>query len=443
METERIALSQEERDRLHLLRELERGELRQVAAAQRMKLTDRQVRRLLQRLREQGDRAVIHRLRGRPSNRKFAVSFQRKVLARVGQRYADFGPTLAAEHLAQEGLALSRETLRNWMTQAAFWRPRRQRVKKIHVWRERRASFGELVMQDSSPFRWLEDRGPACPLIAVIDDATSRIHAQFVEHDTTEQNLRTLGGWLRRYGRPLAHYTDKNSIFRSNRPAAISEQLRGERAHSQFGRALQELGIEWIAAQSPQAKGRIERLFATLQDRLVKEMRLAGIASIEAANHFLKTRFLPEWEQRFTVAPRNPRNAHRQLGRAQRLDEILSVRAVRKVAQDHTVSWEGNLWGVPREEVFAGLRGAAVEIERRLDGSHWLRYRGRYLPLRPCPQSLRPSASPSGLRPPGLADPTPRPKIKPNYHVPAEHPWRKPWKRTFLSCEKPDISTLR
>ena len=443
METERIALSQEERDRLHLLRELERGELRQVAAAQRMKLTDRQVRRLLQRLREQGDRAVIHRLRGRPSNRKFAVSFQRKVLARVGQRYADFGPTLAAEHLAQEGLALSRETLRNWMTQAAFWRPRRQRVKKIHVWRERRASFGELVMQDSSPFRWLEDRGPACQLIAVIDDATSRIHAQFVEHDTTEENLRTLGGWLRRYGRPLAHYTDKNSIFRSNRPAAISEQLRGERAHSQFGRALQELGIEWIAAQSPQAKGRIERLFATLQDRLVKEMRLAGIASIEAANHFLETRFLPKWEQRFTVAPRNPRNAHRQLGRAQRLDEILSVRAVRKVAQDHTVSWEGNLWGVPREEVCAGLRGAAVEIERRLDGSHWLRYRGRYLHLRPCPQPLRPSASPSGLRPPGLADPTPRPKIKPKYHVPAEHPWRKPWKRTFLSCEKPDISTLR
>jgi transposase len=443
METERIALSQEERDRLHLLRELERGELRQVAAAQRMKLTDRQVRRLLQRWREQGDRAVIHRLRGRPSNRKFAVSFQRKVLARVGQRYADFGPTLAAEHLAQEGLALSRETLRNWMTQAAFWRPRRQRVKKIHVWRERRASFGELVMQDSSPFRWLEDRGPACQLIAVIDDATSRIHAQFVEHDTTEENLRTLGGWLRRYGRPLAHYTDKNSIFRSNRPAAISEQLRGERAHSQFGRALQELGIEWIAAQSPQAKGRIERLFATLQDRLVKEMRLAGIASIEAANHFLETRFLPKWEQRFTVAPRNPRNAHRQLGRAQRLDEILSVRAVRKVAQDHTVSWEGNLWGVPREEVCAGLRGAAVEIERRLDGSHWLRYRGRYLHLRPCPQPLRPSASPSGLRPPGLADPTPRPKIKPKYHVPAEHPWRKPWKRTFLSCEKPDISTLR
>jgi hypothetical protein len=436
METERIALSQEERDRLHVLRELEQGRLRQVVAAQRMKLSDRQVRRLLLRLRAEGDRAVIHGLRGRPSNRKFDGSFQRRVLARVGQRYADFGPTLAAEHLAQEGLALSHETLRKWMTQAAFWHPRCQRVKKAHVWRERKASFGELVMQDSSPFRWLEDRGPACQLIAVIDDATSRIYAHLVEHDTTEENLRTFGGWLQRYGRPLAHYTDKNSIFRSNRPPAISEQLQGAAARSQFGRALKELGIEWIAAHSPQAKGRIERLFETLQDRLVKEMRLAGIDSIQGANHFLETRFLPEWERRFTVAPRNPRNAHRPLGREQRLEEILSVRVVRKVAQDHTVSWEGNLWGVIREEVCAGLRGAAVEIERRLDGSHWLRYRGRYLHLRPCPEPLRPSASPSGLRPPGLAERTPKPqnKIKPKYHVPAEHPWRRPWKRTFLSC---------
>jgi hypothetical protein len=445
METERITLSQRERDRLRVLHEVEQGQLAQIEAARRMKLTDRQVRRLLLRLRKEGDRVVIHGVRGWPSNRKFAVSFERKVLARVGQRYADFGPTLAAEHLAQEGFAVSRETLRKWMTKAAFWRPRCQRVKKIHVWRERRASFGELVMQDSSPFRWLEDRAPACQLIAVIDDATSRLWARFVEHDTTEENLRTFGGWLRRYGRPLAHYTDKNSIFRCQRPAAISEQLQGEGARSQFGRALKELGIEWIAAQSPQAKGRIERLFATLQDRLVKEMRLAGIDSLQAANHFLETRFIPEWEQRFTVAARNPRNAHRQLGRAQHLEEILSVRVTRKVGQDHTVSWDGNRWGLVREEVCAGLRGAAVEIERRLDGSHWLRYRGRYLRLRSCPAPVRPSASPSGLRPPGLAEQKPRPqnKIKSQYHVPAEHPWRKPWKRTFLSGEKPDISTLR
>src|SRR6202795_4745139 len=274
METERIAMSQQERDRLRVLHEVKQKHLTQVEAAQRLKVTDRHVRRLLIRIGERGDGGIVHQLRGRPSNRKLAAGWEQKILARVRQRYADFGPTLAAEHLAQEGLRVSRETLRKWMIQGALWRPRRQRVKAVHVWRERRGSFGELVMQDSSPFRWLENRGPACQLIALIDDATSRIWGRFTEHDSTEENLRTLQGWLRRYGRPLAHYTDKASIFRTTRRAAIAEQLQGEGARSQFGRALHELGIEWIAAHSPQAKGRIERLFATLQDRLVKEMRL-------------------------------------------------------------------------------------------------------------------------------------------------------------------------
>jgi hypothetical protein len=436
METERIALSQRERDYLKVLHEIQQRHLTQVAGAQRLKISDRQVRRMLLRLRQRGDPSLVHGLRGRPSNRKLPARLEQKILARVRQRYADFGPTLAAEHLTREGFSVSRETLRKWMTKAALWRPRSQRVKAVHVWRERRASFGELVMQDSSPFRWLEDRGPVCQLIALIDDATSRIWGRFAEHDTTEENLRTLEGWLRRYGRPLAHYTDKASIFRKAGPQPLAEQLRGDPLRTQFGRALHELGIEWIAAHSPQAKGRIERLFETLQDRLVKEMRLAGIDSILGANHFLETRFLPEWEQRFTVTPRNARNAHRRLGREQHLEEILSVRVARRVAEDHTVSWDGNRWGVLREQVCAGLRGAAVEIERRLDGSHWLRYRGRYLHLRACPQPTRPSATPSGLRPPGLVELKPKPqhKIKPKYHVPADHPWRKPWKRTFLSC---------
>src|SRR5216684_2806817 len=218
METERITLSQRERDRLKVLHEVQQRHLTQVEAAARLKVTDRQVRRMLLRIREQKDGALVHGLRGRPSNRKLAVRFEEKVLTRVGQRYADFGPTLAAEHLAKDGFRVSRETLRTWMTKAAFWHPRSQRVKKIHVWRERRASFGELVMQDSSPFRWLEDRGPACQLIAVIDDATSRIHARFTEHDTTEEHLRTLGMVA----------------------ALLGEQLRGEKARSHFGRALGE-----------------------------------------------------------------------------------------------------------------------------------------------------------------------------------------------------------
>jgi hypothetical protein len=437
METERIAMSQRERDRLRVLHEVQQKHLKQVEAAQRLKVTDRQVRRMLIRLGERGDGGIVHQLRGRPSNRKLTVALQGKILARVRHRYADFGPTLAIEHLAQEGLRVSRETLRKWMIQGALWRPRRQRVKAVHVWRERRARFGELVMQDSSPFRWLEDRGPVCQLIALIDDATSRIWGRFAEHDSTEENLRTLGGWLRRYGRPVAHYSDRNSIFRTTRPAPLAEQLRGHPARTQFGRALNELGIESIAAHSPQAKGRIERLFETLQDRLVKQMRLAGIDTIEAANQFLELQFIPEWEQRFTVAARQPRNAHRPLGQQRRLEEILSVRAARQVAQDHTVSWEGNRWGVPREEVRAGLRGAHGEIERRLDGSHWLRFRGRYLRLRHCPEPLPCAASPSGLRPPGLpAKKNKQPK--PKYIPPPQHPWR-----TFLYGRKPDISTLR
>src|ERR1700756_5715861 len=161
--------------------------------------------------------------------------------------------------------------------------------------------------------------GPACHLIALIDDATSRIWGRFTEHDTTEENLRTLEGWLQRYGRPLAHYTDKASIFRKAGPQPLPEQLRGDPLRTQFGRALHELGIEWIAAHSPQAKGRIERLFETLQDRLVKEMRLAGIDSIATANHFLQMRFLPQWDQRVTVAPRKARNAHRRPGGEQHL----------------------------------------------------------------------------------------------------------------------------
>jgi hypothetical protein len=445
MEEERIELSARERERLKVLHEVEQGHLRQIDAAQRLRLTDRHIRRLLARLQREGDRGLVHRLRGRPSNRKIPQAIEERSLRRLRQpAYAGFGPTLATEHLAQHGLRVSRETLRKWMSAAGLWQTRRRRVKQVHVWRPRRSAFGELVMMDSSPFRWLEERGPACHLIALIDDATSRVWGRLVEHDSTEENLRTLRDWLERYGRPLALYTDKNSLFVTSRPTQREEQLQDTPARTQFGRALAELDIEWIAAQTPQAKGRIERLFGTLQDRLVKEMRLAEIGTLEQANRFLEITFWPFWDERFTVQPAQTRDAHRSLERTQRVEQILSVRVERTVASDHTVSWKGERWGVRREDVCAGLRGARAEIERRLDGTHWLRFRGRYLPLIPCPNAPR-SASPSGLRPPGLADrkPKPRTRIQTKYSPPPDHPWRKPWKRTFLSGEKPDISTLR
>jgi len=446
MEPERIALRQRDRDRLKVLHEVQQGHLKQVEAARCLRLTDRHVRRLGARLRSEGDRGLVHRLRGRPSNRQISDAVQQRGLRELRQpRYAGFGPTLAAEHLARHGLRVSRETLRRWMSRSGLWQPRPQRVQGVHVWRPRRAACGELVMMDSSPFRWLEDRGPASHLIAMIDDATSCVWGRLVPHDSSEENLRTLGGWLERHGRPRALYTDKNSLFWTSRPVQWQEQLRDEPARTPFGRALDELDIAWIAAHSPQAKGRIERLFETLQDRLVKEMRIGEIATLEQANRFLEITFWPFWEQRFTVPPVQRSNAHRRLERTPRLEQILSVRVTRTVAADHTVKWNGQRWGLPREEVCAGLRAARAEIERRLDGSYWLRFRNGYLPLHPCPDAPPASASPSGLRPAGLAEPKPKPptKIKPPYHPPPDHPWRKPWNRTFLLGRKPDISTLR
>ena len=436
MKEERIALSQRERDRVKVLHEVERKHLRQRKAAERLGLSARQVRRLLRRVKREGDRGLIHRLRGRPSNRRIPGSRQRRIVAEVQRRYRDFGPTLACEHLARQGLGVSRETLRQWLIQAGLWKPRRQRVEAVHVWRERRAAFGELVMMDSSEFRWLEERGPTLQLIAMIDDATSRFWGRLVEHDSTEENLRTLQDWLRRYGRPEALYTDRGSVFAVNRLAPLDEQLAGEPAQSQFGRALRELDIRWIAAHSPQAKGRIERLFGTLQDRLVKEMRLAGVSTIEQANRFLQDVFVPFWEQRFTVAPRQSQEAHRSLGR-NRLEQILSVRESRAVANDYSLRWQGHRWAIPRAEVRPGLRGARVQVERRLDGSLWVRFRDGYLSLTPCPAAAAVlAASPSGLRPPGLAAKT---KRKTKYVPPPTHPW----KRTLLLCKKEDISILR
>jgi len=433
-------MSQSERERLQVLHQIEQGHWTQVEGARRLRLSTRQVRRWQRRLAAEGDAGVIHRLRGRPSNRKIPQKVQQRILAEIRRRYVDFGPTLAAEHVARGGMNVSRETLRRWMSAAGLWRSRHRRVRAIHVWRQRRAAFGELVMMDSSPFRWLEDRGPGLQLIALIDDATSRLWARFAEHDSTAENLRTLGDWLVRHGRPLALYTDKNSLFVTSRPVQWQEQLDGQPARTQFGRALHELGIEWIAAHSPQAKGRIERLFRTLQDRLVKEMRLRAIETIEQANHYLENVFLPWWQQRFARQPRDSRDAHRRLEREHRLEQILSLRQTRSLGPDYTVSWQGQRWGLRRDQVCAGLRGARVEIERRLDGGTWLRFRGRYWPLAHCPAAPPASVSPSGLRPPGLTDKRmSKTKPKPTYIPPPNHPWR----RTFLLSKKPDISTLR
>jgi hypothetical protein len=271
-------------------------------------------------------------------------------------------------------------------------------------------------MLDGSEHAWLEDRGPRCHLLALIDDATSRVGGLFTTSDCTETNFQVLEGWLKRYGRPVALYTDKNSIYAVNLPPSVEEQLTDRKPETQFSRALGELDIRLILAHSPQAKGRIERLFGTLQNRLVKEMRLADIRAVEEANQFLWEIFLPQQWPKFTVEPARKDDAHRPLATEHRLEEIFCHRERRTVANDLTVAFQGQTYVLDRDDARPGLRGARVEVERRRDGKVWLRWRGEVLPLRACPKPLKalPNPKPEAL---------PKPPAKPAL----DHPWRKPF----------------
>ncbi len=296
----------------------------------------------------------------------------------------DYGPTLAAEELAKEhGIDISRETLRHWLIEARLWRARRARVERAHVWRVRRARYGELVQWDTSEHDWLEGRGEKQYLIAMIDDATSQLTARFVRHDSTEENLKVLRSYVQQHGRPVAVYTDKASMFQSA-PRAMHHRDAPPMPLTQIGRALKELNIEWIAAHSPQAKGRIERSFQTAQDRLVKGLRQAGTRDLESANQYLEQVYIPLWNRRFRRPPRQAGDAHRRLLSETNLDSVLSIACSRVVNQDHTLSCDGVLYQIDRKQVVRGMRGARVELERRLDGSTWMRWRKQYLGLQAC-----------------------------------------------------------
>ena len=395
-EEELLQMSRKERDRLKVLHEAKRRQITQKEAAEQVGVSERWVRKLLARMRKEGDRAVIHQLRGRSSNRKIAEAERQRAVKLVQKEYGDFGPTLASEYLSERhGMDVSRETLRGWMIAAQLWRPRRQRVEHIHQWRPRRSQMGELVQWDTSEHDWLEGRGERLYLILMIDDASSRAVARFVRHDSTAENMRTLRTYLKRWGRPLAVYTDQASLFTINRAANIAEQLRAERPKTQIGRALDELGIEWIAAHSPQAKGRVERFFGTAQDRLVKGLRKAGVCTLEEAQRYLERVYLPLWNRRFTVEPANATDAHRPLGPEHDLDSILSHVETRTVGQDYTLRVGRVRYQIARQSVVAGLRGAAVRVEQRLNGTTAVRFRQRYLAVSVCQQRPPKSAPPA------------------------------------------------
>jgi transposase len=402
---EMLMLSGKERDRLKVLHEVQGGHLTQGEAAEHLGISDREVRRLLVRIQEQGDGGVVHRLRGKVSNRRLAEGLRSRALKLVKAKYGDFGPTLACEYLAKEhAVEVSKETLRQWMMAAGLRRGKRRHVEEVHVWRQRRSCRGELVQWDTSVHDWLEGRGPRLYLVAMIDDASSQAYARFVEQDSTEENLRVLWGYVEGWGRPVEFYTDKGSLFTVNRPRveAADEAVKPE--WTQIGRALRELGIGWIAAHSPQAKGRVERFFGTAQDRLVKGLRLAGADRLEAAQTYLEEAYLPHWNQTFTVLPASSTDAHRPLRAEHELAAILSLVEERIVTCDYTIRYQGKIFQIARGDIRPGLRGGRVRVEQRLDGSMAVKFRQYGLSVAEClaqpkTSSPRKPASAPRLRP--------------------------------------------
>jgi len=404
-------LSGKERDRLKVLHEVKGRLLTQRAAAGELGISEREVRRLLVRIAEEGDGGVIHRLRGKASNRRLPESLRTRTLKLVKAKYGDFGPTLACEYLAKyHAVQVSKETLRQWLMAAGLRRGKRRKTEEVHVWRPRRGCRGELVQWDTSVHDWLEGRGPQLHLVAMIDDATSQAYARFVEQDSTEENLRVLWGYLERRGRPVEFYTDKHSLFTVNRPPREGEDEAWPEALTQIGRALRELGIGWIAAHSPQAKGRIERFFGTAQDRLVKGLRLAGADNLPGAQRYLEQEYLPQWNQTFTVLPAGSSDAHRPLRAEHELAAILSLVEERRVTSDYTIRYQGKIYQIARGDIRPGLRGGRVRVEQRLDGSMAVKFRQYGLRVAECPAQAK---TPPPRKP--ASAPRLRPKVVHNW----------------------------
>lgn len=407
-----VEMSQRERDVLKVMQPVLDGDRTQVEAARLLKRSVRQVRRIQHKLQASGDAALVHGLRGKPSNHRHAPDLRQQVLTAYRARYPDFGPTLAREKLAAEGLHVGVETLRRWLLAEGLWERRRHRDPH-RCRRPRRSCFGELVQMDASVHDWLEGRGEEVVLITMIDDATGRVMARFYPAGTVESHMDLLGRWLRKYGRPLAIYADRHSIFE---PHEKGQPLADPEATTQFGRALKELDIELIRAHSPQAKGRVERSFGTAQDRWVKELRLAKARTCEAANRVLE-RLVPDHNRRFAKAAAKPTDAHRRLGPGHRLESILSIQAKRVVSNDYVVRWASRHYQL-LPPAHPGERGGRVVIERRLDGSMAIRFGTRYLAYREVEVT-------SGRE--EVAGPSKESKKKPSkvWKPPADHPWRK------------------
>lgn len=416
-----ITMSQKELDRHGVVRQVVNKQILQEDAARQLGLSIRQVKRLARRYREEGAAGLISGHRGKRPNNAIAEGVRRAVMDIVRERYADFGPTLACEKLIERhGFSLSVETLRQWMIAEGLWQPKQRKRASIHQRRPRRPCLGELVQIDGSPHDWFEDRGPRCTLIVFIDDATGRLMAlRFAPAETTQAYLETLDQYLQQHGRPVALYSDKHSIFRVNHP-----QHEGEL--TQFSRAIKTLDIMPIHANSPQAKGRVERANQTLQDRLVKELRLQDISDIEAANAFLPA-FIADYNRRFAVEPINPSNAHRPLVHSStELALILCLHHTRILSKNLTFQFKNREYQLQGQGNGHRLRKAAVTVCEAFDGNATVLHEGRPLPYQLLAEGEPPIPLDDEKSLHHTVDQAKRKQaLKPAYKPAPDHPWRR------------------
>ena len=412
---ETLTMSQKERGRLELMTRVRRKEIKLVKAAKLMELGYRQAKRVWRRYRTEGDQGLVHRARGRASPRAKPAQWREKLLARIEEHYRDFGPTLAAEYLEKEKLVIDHETLRRWMLATGLWKRRRQRGSH-RQWRERKAYCGELVQMDGSEHDWFEGRRGRAVLMVMIDDATNRCYARFFEGETTTAAFESFQRYAKRYGLARALYVDRDSIYQTPREATVAEQVAAQPALTQFGRAMKSLGVGIVLANSPQAKGRVERENGVLQDRLVKALRLAAINDLEAANEFLETTFLADLNQRFAVSAAQEADLHRAIPQDLRLEEVLCIQEPRVLARDWTVRWEGCWFQVTRHNEPLPRTGSQLTVRQLATGKLQLVYRGQKLRYRELPGRPERKTAPS----PQVHNPA-RSTWKPA----SQHPWRR------------------
>lgn len=403
-------MSQKERVRLIVMQQVKASELTLAEAREVLGLSYRQTKRVWRRYRLAGDQGLVHRSRGRPGQRAKPVKLKARILARYEERYPDFGPTLAAEYLAQEGMLVDHETLRRW--RLAQGKPRMRRRRQRHrQWRERKPCFGAMAQLDGSHHDWFEGRGPRCVVMVMVDDATNRVRAQFFEEETTRASYDMFDDWTQQAGMPQSLYVDRDSIYRCEGVGSVAEQLAGKEPQTQFGRAMKQLGVELILANSPQAKGRVERMNGVLQDRLVKALRLEGISDIKRANTFLRRTFLPAFNRRFQVQAASQSDVHQKPPRA--LNEILSWEVERVVQRDWTVASGGRWYQLDRQHEALSLAGKKLIVRTLRDGAVQLERAGtklkwKQLSQRPQRRSLWPAQS----------------KPAKDWKPAAAHPWR-------------------